>query len=186
MMAPLGYSVRKAAQVIAFLVIEQGGEANLIKTVKLVYLSDRRFLELYDIPILNDDFFCLENGPINSTTYDYIKGQGKDQSEWDKYIKIRHRNVISLAKAADRLRLDELSDAEESILREVVAKFRKYRPFQLVDYVHRHCSEWNHPGTSSSYLSYQDVFKALNKDKIPQRVKHFQEMRRLSDYALKR
>lgn len=48
----MSFNVRKAAQVIAFLARERGGSINYITVVKLAYLADRRFLELYDLPIL--------------------------------------------------------------------------------------------------------------------------------------
>ena len=49
-----GYNVRKAAQVVAFFAIRQGGRINVLKLSKLVYLSDRAFVEKYDVPILYD------------------------------------------------------------------------------------------------------------------------------------
>jgi hypothetical protein len=69
-------NAKKAAQVIAFLIKGQGGKADMIKTVKLAYMSDRRFLDLYDKPILNDDLYCLDHCPIDSMTLNLIKGQG--------------------------------------------------------------------------------------------------------------
>lgn len=140
-------------------------------------MADRRFLELYDIPILNDEFYCLDNGPVDSLTYDYVKGQGLQRSEWEEYIKGRQDNVVRLAKPANRLSLDELSIAEEKVLRYITKKFKRLRSFELVDYVHQTCKEWKHPGGGSTCLTYDDVFKALGKDNIPRRVRHIQEMR---------
>jgi hypothetical protein len=68
----------KAAQVVAFLIDQQGGSADMIETVKLAYLSDRRYLDLYGRPILNDDLYCLDHCPIDSTTLDFIKGNVTD------------------------------------------------------------------------------------------------------------
>ena len=72
---PVGYDVRKAAQVVAFLIRQQGGTADMIKTIKLAYLADRQFLDRYGRPILNDDLYCLDHGPIGSTTLNYIQRQ---------------------------------------------------------------------------------------------------------------
>jgi uncharacterized phage-associated protein len=179
-MMPVGYSVRKAAQVIAFLIIEQGGKADLIKTIKLAYLSDRKFMELYDIPILNDDFYCLDNGPVDSMTYDYVKGHGAHRDEWERYIKPRNGNEIRIAKSADRLKLDELSEAEETVLRDTVSKYKHMRPFQLVDHVHQTCNEWTDPRGGSTHLTYENVFRAIGKRNFSQLAKHVDEMRHLS------
>jgi uncharacterized phage-associated protein len=161
-----GYNVRKAAQVVAFLVKQQGGKADLITTVKLAYLSDRRFLELYDLPILNDDFASMEHGPVDSTTYDYIKGQGQSREAWENYVLTdKPKNLLSLANAdLGDDELDELSRAEMDVLREIHAKFGHYKPFDLVEYIHKHCPEWDDvPKGSSKYLSYERIFTALGR-----------------------
>src|ERR1017187_9582937 len=113
-MEPSGFQVRKAAQVVAFLVLQQGNEANVMKTVKLAYMADRRFLELYDMPILYDDLSSMEHGPVVSTTYDYIKGKGTAQGRkiWNHYVRDRAENTLRAAKAFTESDLDELSNAE--------------------------------------------------------------------------
>jgi uncharacterized phage-associated protein len=159
-----GYNVRKAAQVVAFLVREQGDPADRIKTVKLIYLADRRFLELYDLPILNDDFCSMEHGPVDSMTYNLIKGSGapKARKTWESYVRTR-QNAMKLAYAFSDEDFDELSPAETTVLKEVVSKFKHLKPFQLVKYVHDNCSEWENVGKTSKYLSYERVFNALGK-----------------------
>ena len=60
----MSFNPRKAAQVIAFLTRERGGKIDFITVVKLAYLSDRRFMEKYDLPILNDELVSMEHGPV--------------------------------------------------------------------------------------------------------------------------
>jgi hypothetical protein len=55
---------------------EAGGSIDLITAVKMAYLADRRFMELRDLPILNDDRVSMEHGPVDSETYNYIRGEG--------------------------------------------------------------------------------------------------------------
>jgi uncharacterized phage-associated protein len=69
----VGFNPRKAAQAVAFLIRGRGGRTDIMDIIKLVYLSDREFLARYDRPILFDDFFCLDHGPVDSVTYDAIK-----------------------------------------------------------------------------------------------------------------
>jgi uncharacterized phage-associated protein len=179
----LGYDVRKAAQVVAFLISEQGGTADMIKTVKLAYLSDRRFLDLFGRPILNDDLYCLDHGPIDSTTLNYIKGSvtdGKKKSVWAEYVTPVDPNTHQFSVAGDNLYFGELNEAEEKVLRETVAQFKDMKPFDLVEWIHQQCREWINPRGTSKPLSYADIFKALGKDQTSKRVKHVEKVRRLA------
>jgi len=178
---PIGFNVRKAAQVIAFLVSEQGGKADMIKTVKLAYMSDRRFLDLYDKPILNDDFYCLDNGPIDSTTLNFIKGQGSADARkiWDEYLLPVDTRTHVIRTTTKNIYFSELNEAEEEVLKETCDRFRPLGPFALVDYIHDHCREWINPRGTSTFLSYADVFKALGKDNPEKRVEHVEKVRKL-------
>jgi uncharacterized phage-associated protein len=172
---PVGYDVRKAAQVVAFLIREQGGTADMIKTVKLAYLSDRQFLDLYGRPILNDGLYCLDHGPIDSTTLNYIKGNisdGTKRSIWAEYVTSVDTTTWQFSIAKDDIYFSELSDAEETVLRGVVEEFKDVKPFGLVDWIHENCRKWVNPRGTSTHLDYKDVFKALGKDHLDKRVKH--------------
>jgi uncharacterized phage-associated protein len=180
---PLGYDVRKAAQAIAFLIREQGGTADMIKTVKLAYLSDRRFLELYDRPLFNDDLYCLDHGPIDSTTLNYIKGNISDQTKssvWKEYVSPVDPTTHEFSVVKADAYLGELSEAEEKVMADIASEFKDMQPFELVDWIHEHCREWVNPRGTSTPLSYADVFKALGKDKPEKRVEHIKKARRLA------
>jgi uncharacterized phage-associated protein len=177
----IGFNVRKAAQVVAFLVKEQGGSADMIKTVKLAYMSDRRFLELYDQPILNDDLYCLDHGPIDSTTLNYIKGATGDDQErktWSQYLTAVDTKTHQFGTVSQTIYFDELSNAEEEVLRATVERFKNMGPFELVDWIHENCREWSNPRGTSTLLSYADVFKALGKKNLDKRVEHVDKTRR--------
>ena len=183
---PVGYDVRKAAQVVAFLIREQGGAADMIKTVKLAYLADRRFLDRYGRPILNDDLYCLDHGPINSTTLDYIKGNARDvknRAIWAEYVTSVDPSTWQFSVAKGDLYFGELSEAEETTLKEVVQEFKDLKPFGLVDWIYENCREWVNPRGTSTYLDYKDVFKALGKDNLDKRVKHVKKIRQLAAVA---
>jgi len=162
----MAFNVRKAAQVAAFLIQERGGTADIIEVVKLAYLADRRFMELYDLPILYDDFYSMEHGPVDSVTYNYLKGEARNERHiWNYYLKDREKNTIALTHDLSLDDFDELSNAEIYVLKEISEQFARYRRFELVDYVHKHCPEWEDvgPGTSQ-YLPYDRVFQALEKE----------------------
>jgi uncharacterized phage-associated protein len=181
---PVGYNVRKAAQVVAFLIHEQGNRADMIKTVKLAYMADRRCLELYERPILNDNLYCLDHGPIDSVTLDYIKGNissPKNRSLWAQYVKPVDPNTYQFSSADGALYFGELSEAEEKILKETVSQFKDMKPFELVDWIHNNCREWSNPRGTSTYLSYAEVFKALGKEHPSKRAKYVEKVRRLAE-----
>jgi uncharacterized phage-associated protein len=180
---PTGYNVRKAAQVVAFLIKQQGGKADMIKTVKLAYLSDRRFLQLYDRPLLNDDLYCLDHGPIDSTTLDFIKGNISNQTKrslWAEYVSPVDPATHQFSVANNNIYFGELSEAEEQILTEIAKEFQHMKPFELVDWIHENCREWVNPRGTSTYLYYAEVLKALGKDKPEKRLKHLEKVRRLA------
>jgi uncharacterized phage-associated protein len=173
---PRGYSPRKAAQVIAFLIQGRGGRADIIDVVKLAYLADRSFLSKYDRPLLFDELFCLEHGPVDSVTYDSIKQHGAIDEPWSTYLRPRDGHVIAIVRAFRSDEFDELSAAEERTLRETLDKFSDIRDFNLVQWIHDNCSEWSHPSGSSTFLAYRDVFEALGKDDPTEREYHVTEL----------
>jgi uncharacterized phage-associated protein len=180
---PVGYDVKKAAQIIAFLIKEQGGSADMIKTVKLAYLADRQFLDRYSRPILNDDLYCLDHGPIDFATLDYIKGNisdAKNKAIWAEYVAAVDQTTWLFSASKDDLYFSELSEAEEATLKDVALTFKHMKPFELVDWIHENCREWVNPRGTSTYLDYKDVFKALGKNNLDKRVKHVKKLRQLA------
>ena len=176
----MGFNVKKAAQVIAFLARERGGAINFITVVKLAYLADRRFLDLHDLPILNDDFVSMEHGPVNSTTYNYLKGEGRDQKIWDSYVKtVKKDKTVKLARELRDEDFDELSRAETRVLAETSKRYEGLQPFDLVDLVHKTCAEWEDVGKTSRPLSYERVFNALGRKNSNDLADHVNELRYL-------
>jgi uncharacterized phage-associated protein len=158
------FKVRKAAQVAAFFAEKEGGSINVLKLVKLIYLSDRRFMEKYDCTILNDKFVSMDHGPVNSTTLDYIDGCQEDRENWEKFITDRANHEVGLAKPdLSEDDLDELSDVEINVLNDIWAQFGKMDRFELRDYTHQNCPEWENPHGSSYPIPFERIFKFLNK-----------------------
>lgn len=161
-MAPW-FNVRKAAQVAAFFALREGGEINVLKLTKLVYLSDRAFMKKYDAPILCDRLVSMDHGPVNSLTLNYINGTA-ESDDWNEFISDRAGHMVALGKANTQVDdLDELSDAEVEVLESVWEFFGHYDRFALRDYTHTHCPEWEDPHGSSNPIRYAQVFKFLGK-----------------------
>lgn len=161
-MAPW-FNVRKAAQVAAFFALRQGGQINVLKLTKLIYLSDRKFMERYDIPILGDRLVSMDHGPVNSQTLNYINGTAESQL-WDSFLSDRAGHMVGLAhNGITEESLDELSDAETDVLREIWGQFGYMDRYAIRDYTHANCPEWEDPHGSSTPIRYAQVFKFLGK-----------------------
>ena len=53
------FDARKATQVAAAFVTREGGELNVMKLIKLIYLLDRLSLIRRGVPVLGGDYFSM-------------------------------------------------------------------------------------------------------------------------------
>lgn len=158
------FNARKAAQVAAYFALRAGGAVNILKLVKLIYLADRRFMQKFDLPMLNDELVSMDHGPVNSRTLNYINGTQPDRGEWDEFVSARAGYDIGLAHPDITLAsLDEFSRADLEVLDEIWAEFGHYDKYRLRDYTHKNCPEWVDPKGSSCPISYERLFQALGK-----------------------
>ena len=162
-MAPW-FNVRKAAEVAAFFAMRSGGQINVLKLVKLIYLSDRAYMEKYDVPILKDRLVSIDHGPVNSLTYNLINGTTEDAS-WEDLISDRADHMVGLKHNVTVDDLSALSDAELEVLEKIWADFGHMGKYQIRDYTHENCPEWDDPEGSSVPIRYSHVFKFLGKER---------------------
>lgn len=146
----MAYEARKAAQLIAYLIHKSGGKSlDFLKTVKLVYLSDRESVARFGFPILEEPRYSLPHGPINSKTMDRMNGAFSDsleEQDWSRLLTDKANNEIGLNIGCNSLEeLDELSDADIECADAVWAKFGHMTPLQLRQWTHDHLPEWRDP-----------------------------------------
>lgn len=160
------YNVRKAAEIAAFFANAQGGSINVLKLTKLVYLAEREFLNRYDASILNDALVSMDHGPVNSITYDCIKGSEPEpgRNKWNALITDRARHEIGATRSLNDEDYEELNDAELQVFHYIWNRFGHMNQYQLRDYTHEHCPEWEDPQGSSNPIPYSRVAKFLAKD----------------------
>lgn len=175
------YNPRKAAQVIAYLVRGRGGRTDIIDAIKLAYLCDREFMDRYDRPILFDELFCLDNGPVDSKTYDSIKVEGKLSEPWSQYLAPRRGHDIEVCNSLTEEDFDELSRAEERVMDNVLDEHRHRKSFRLVDWIHENCREWSNPRGTSIHLPYVEVWKALGRSDLEKMDEHINEMKAIAE-----
>lgn len=159
--APLiGFRSRKAAQLVAFFIGKMStGMLEKLKLIKLIYLTERKFLAHHQTPILFDELYSLPHGPICSGTLNGI--DGKIQPDiWDAFI-TRNGNQIVALRRFGRDDLDELSDAEISVADEVWQELGHMSASGIRNWSHEHCSEYTEVTSGRVPISYREVLEAL-------------------------
>lgn len=174
-----GFNVRKAAQVVAFFAREQGGKINVLKLIKLVYLADRESMKQFDAPILYDHMVAMAHGPVNSATLDLVNGMAVEVEGWAEFVGERQGHEVPLTHPVADTDLDELSKRDLRVLAAVWAEFGQMGQYQIRDYTHRYCLEWEDPHGSSNPIPYDRIFKFLGKadsGKLAQEIEAKQAM----------
>ena len=175
--APLvGFRSRKAAQLAAFFALKAGGSIEKLKLIKLIYLTERRFLQDHEIPMLFDELYSLPHGPICSSTLNGIDGVIHDEV-WEQYI-ARNGNEISPVRRLDRRDLDELSDAEVEIAGRIWTRFRGMTTSQLRNYSHQRCPEYTEIDRGRIPIPYRDVLEALGNPDAEEIDREISDLRR--------
>ena len=160
---PNGYNARKAAHAAAFFAIKSGGQINVLKLAKLLYLAERECMSRFDEPMFYDFLVSMDHGPVTSVTLNAVNGLN-EIPEWTSVMSHRAGYDIGLVAASTAVDdLDELSRADVQILEYLWTKFGRMNQFQIRDFTHEACKEWRNPNGSSIPIAHRDVFAALGK-----------------------
>lgn len=170
------FNTRKAAQVAAFFCDKQGGRIPVLKLMKLVYLADRQFMSECGFPITNDRHVSMDHGPVNSLTYDYVGGN-IESDEWSDLITDRAGHVVELARPITDDDTEELSDAELEALDKVWFEFGNMTKYQIRDWTHKNCPEWEDPNGSSSPIPIDRTLRFLGVDNADDYAKRAEAQR---------
>ncbi|WP_249824470.1 Panacea domain-containing protein, partial [Escherichia coli] len=95
----------------AYLLKKHGGS---MRFIKLMYLSDRKAMELYGFPISGDHYFSMNKGPVLSQTYSLVKdGSENEYSPWESWISDVADHKVEMWRTFSSVdELGELSPAE--------------------------------------------------------------------------
>jgi hypothetical protein len=175
------FDEKKATQVTALLLTLNNNELNYTKLIKLLYVLDRVALKRFDWPVIGDEHYSLEKGPILSKVLNLIKQtvifsfieRGK---YWHKFIKKSGYN-IQLKETPD---FDEISLREKELIKEMDEFFKNYSYQQMIDYCHI-LPEYVNPnkvGEKRIDLSYEEIL--IKIDKTPYEISTICENAELS------
>src|SRR5262249_50181685 len=130
------------------------------------YLANRESMSKFDHPVFDDHMVSMPHGPVDSLVLNYIDGAERNRADWEAFLTDRANYMVGLPnvdlKEDD---LDELSDADLGVLAATWGLFGHMDQWQLEQYTHDFCPEWEDPDGSSYPIPYGRVFKALGKEK---------------------
>lgn len=160
------FNIEIAGQMAAWFLgrTERSSMAHL-KLIKLLYLTERTSIQRNNYPILGDELFSLPHGPILSRTLNYMKSSGNPQNGWNKWVSPIKDNEVSLAREYEPEDLDLLSEATLGVLAEVWNRFGRMDQWEISEYTHENCGEWQDPHDSSVPITYEEVLLVLGYKK---------------------
>lgn len=158
MMIQYQFNERKMTQMAAFFLRKYGGQSTFMSVLKLMYFSDRAALDRWGEPISTDMACNMDNGPVLSKTYDYMKNRYCG-GYWGDHIATTGRYDLELIELTDD---DELSDREEQLMSEIFVEHGGKTAGQLSWYSHA-LPEWEDPHGSSIPIDYNKLLSILGK-----------------------
>ncbi len=113
------FNIGKATEAACQFLKRAGGQANIMKLVKLMYLLDRLSLDRRGVPVAGGDYLSMRNGPVISELLDLINAGrffGDTARRWEQCISDRRDHDVKLEQMAAP---EHLSDADLLLLDEI-------------------------------------------------------------------
>jgi uncharacterized phage-associated protein len=136
--AALGFNHLKSVQTIAYFVRKEGGSAEKLKLIKLVYLADRLSFQRRGKPINFDSYLSLPHGPIASSALNGMDHHLNDPA-WEALAQADNRKDVTIVGEVAE---DYLSRADLAILDATWSEFGGMTASQLRNWTHEHCPEY--------------------------------------------
>jgi hypothetical protein len=156
------YNPKKAAQAVAFLVRLNGGQMDLWRMLKLVYLFDRNSLVETGATITGDALDNLPYGGTPSQIYDNTKSHRDPRfkdAAWREYLTESVDNEVKLSNP--HFSTDELSEFERDLIRQTWEEFGKLSGKELYKFVHD-LPEFTDPAGSSTRIDPEEILRHAN------------------------
>jgi len=156
------YNEKKATHVAAFFLSQADGRMQILKLMKLMYLSERASFESLGEPMIGDRLVSMDHGPVLSRTLDHMN-RLIPSDKWDELIGSREDHYLALKKNIKNpyTELGLLSEAETKILDSVWTKFGKLNGFDLANLTHEICPEWEDPKGSALAIPHMRLLRFL-------------------------
>ncbi|HIC8860085.1 TPA: Panacea domain-containing protein [Aeromonas hydrophila] len=178
------FNEERVAQMAAFLLSKRGGRMAYLKLMKLLYLSDREAMSRFGESISGDLMVSMPHGPVLSQTLNLIRAGGEHADGWNEWISGEANYEVAIRRnVSDRNDFDLLSDVDLEILTKVWHEFGHMTRYQIRDYTHDHCPEWQDPRGSAYPIKEEDLFLAVGKspEVAGAMAQHLREQRQLDE-----
>ncbi len=153
------FKFERALQASACLLRFDRKKMSYLRLLKLLYIADREWLAETGESITGDRVYAMKQGPVLSTLYDLIKGNGTRAGEWDDFI---HTDGYAVELVADPGR-GELSKGIVEKLAEVTERYHQIDDWELSEHTHGF-KEWvDHFKGSASPIPWQDILVAQDR-----------------------
>src|SRR6266550_2908318 len=110
------FQIGKATESACEFLERAGGQINIMKLVKLLYLLDRLSLDRRGVPVVGGDYLSMRNGPVISEVMDLLNAgrlEGETDNRWAQCISDRVDHEIKLEERPQR---QHVSDAEVELI----------------------------------------------------------------------
>jgi uncharacterized phage-associated protein len=159
------FDLEKTVQAAALLLREHHKRMEYIRLLKLLYIADREMLARRGRTLTGDRAVAMKRGPVLSTVYDLIKGNGSGEmvTLWNAAIRRDGYDVV----LDGEIGTERLTKTEEAILREVSSRYHETDSDELSDLTHGF-AEWAHAfdeknPTSSFPIDWKESLIAQGK-----------------------
>lgn len=152
---------KKAVEAAAILLKLHGKPMKHLGLLKMLYIADRKALEIMEQPITGDHYVSMDYGPVLSGVYDLIKGKAVDDALplWSEFISHQDSHCVYLLHDPGN---GKLCEEEEEILKKVYEDFGQLDPFGVAKWTHG-LPEWEDPHGSAIPIAIEDVLKNVGK-----------------------
>jgi len=131
----------KLAAVLTFFA-SRVDDLDALKSAKLLYFADKRHLLRYGRPIIGDNYFGMDHGPVPERAYDQIKAAlDRDHSvippHFAQYLTVDMSARYPRFKAKCAPDMDMLSDSDVEVLDEILSEYGQLSAWVLRDLTHK-------------------------------------------------
>jgi hypothetical protein len=154
------FEEKKATTAAGLLLKIHGRRMPYFLLVKLIVLAELESLKRRGWPISGDDIFAMERGPIPSTIYDLAKEKFGLGGYWGEFIRRAGEYDVELLREPD---LDQLSEAEIEILRDVYEADGEKHALRISERLHKEHPDWKTDG-GSRRIPFEEILRAIGKN----------------------
>ncbi len=156
------YDSQKTLQAAGLLLsLADGGSMEYMRLIKLLYMADRKALDLMGETITGDRYVSMNYGPVLSHVYDLINhGPPIDPANpWFDFISAPANYRVKLIKDPGN---GDLCEKEEAIIRDTFRIYRAMNIWDLSELTHLF-PEWRNPHGGAIPIRIEDILRGIGK-----------------------